>query len=120
MDSQVALQFLAVLVQVSGTILAVFRAINIFILQDRLLAQIFFKFKILMVSFGVNCVLWASVLLSYLWSFFTLNLEEPYSDGSAYGHLFSFIIALATLFLYFARLVWIRRKLYRLKSEPEE
>ena len=113
MDPQIASQLLGTLVQVSGTILAVYVAVILYILQEKSLAQLLLKPKYFYVSFGASCAGFSTIILFSLGYFLLLKFEQPFSDSAAFYLVLGFAISLLLLFVNCGIVIWLRRKVLR-------
>ena len=106
MDPQVAVALLATIAQISGTVLAIYAAVVIFILQDETLAKALLPesesvFPVVAPVFSwLLITFWAIVNLAML------DLRRPYDD----------ITALATILWFFGSLLFMFAKFWILVS----
>ena len=114
MDPQVAVALLATIAQISGTVLAIYIAVVIFILQDETLARLILKDGKLGATFILlgPAFTWAFVTTLAIIELLTLDLEKPYSDFVAFAVVITFGVALFLMVVRFWSLISAKKSLY--------
>lgn len=112
MDAQIAAQFLGALLQVAATIFAVYIALIIFIIQDRVLSSVFLKYKIVSSTFVIGCVTWIATIFSYIMEFHKLGLAEPYGEMDFLWNVVSFSLAIIAFLFSFWFLISYRKRIF--------
>jgi hypothetical protein len=96
LDPQIASQYLGTLAQISGTILAVFIAIIIYVFQDRVMAQSLTHAKGFLLSVIFTCSSWGILIFVSVAEIGALRMGIPYDDlrASSIGGWFGFSLFL--------------------------
>lgn len=110
MESQVALQFLATVLQVAATFMALYMAIIIFILQNRILRSYFLRNRVVWIAFGGCLSLWLLTIVICLQGFLGFNSQLEFPQSEAMRITFSLLSALAISILTFVLILWDTRK----------
>ena len=108
MDPQIAAQLLGTLIQSAATFLAVYFAIVIFILQDKILAPIFFRYRSLQLTFGLCSAMWIVTIIGCIYDFTQIQLNVQFSSKSITGDVGLFFLTLGLSLLSFMEILYVR------------
>jgi predicted membrane channel-forming protein YqfA (hemolysin III family) len=111
LEPQVAMQFLNTMIQVMGTILAIYVAVIVFIIQEREVAKRSLRSSGFYYTITYTCALFVLTIAECFYQLINLNLEQQQFDFSKISlDMLLFTCSLFGLFGTIAVTILIRRK----------